>query len=155
MSLKKWIEPSFNFPTSFNTWMDDVFGKDFRGQDFSGLMEKLGRMGTSVPAANIHETPEMYALELAAPGMQKDDFQIALKDQMLTISSEKKQENEEKEKNMIRREFSFSSFSRSFHLPEDIDAEKIAAQYENGVLQVSIPRKERKQADQGRKISVN
>ena len=115
MSLKKWIEPSFNFPTSFNTWMDDVFGKDFRGQDFSGLMEKLGRMGTSVPAANIHETPEMYALELAAPGMQKDDFQIALKDQMLTISSEKKQENEEKEKKhdsaRIQFQFFFTQFS--------------------------------------------
>ncbi|PIQ24495.1 hypothetical protein COW36_24705 [bacterium (Candidatus Blackallbacteria) CG17_big_fil_post_rev_8_21_14_2_50_48_46] len=157
MSLIKWNDRDFSFPSSLTSWVDDFLGKDFFGKDFTGVMEKLGRMGTSVPAVNIHETPEAFSLELAAPGMQKDEFNISIKNKVLTISSEKKQESEEKdqEKNYLRKEFSFSSFSRSFDLPENVDADKINARYEEGMLHVLLPKKEQKPEEPGRKVDIH
>lgn len=156
MSLIKWNDKDFGFP-SLASWIDDIWGKDFWGRDLSGILEKLGRMGTSVPAVNIHETADAYTLEVAAPGMQKDEFDISIKDKTLTISSEKKEEKEEKsqEKNYIRREFSFSSFSRSFTLPENVDAERISARYEEGMLKVHLPKKESSPEATGRKIEIH
>lgn len=156
MSLIKWNDKEFGFP-SLASWVDDMWGKDFWGKDFGGMMEKLGRMGTSIPAVNIHETDEAYTLEVAAPGMQKDEFDISLKDKTLTISSQKKQEKEEKnqDKNYIRREFSFSAFSRSFTLPENVDTEHISARYEEGMLHISLPKKEAAGEVSGRKIDIH
>lgn len=157
MSLIKWNDKDFGFPTALTSWMDDMWGKDFFGKDLTGMMEKLGRMGTSVPAVNIHETPEAYTLEVAAPGMQKEDFEISLKDKTLTISSQKKQEQEEKDetKNTLRREFSFTSFSRSFNLPENIEADQVVAKYTDGMLQINIPKKANQPEASGRKINVD
>lgn len=157
MSLIKWNDKEFGFPTSITSWMDDMWGKDFFGKDVSGMMERLGRMGTSVPAVNIHETPEAYTLEFAVPGMQKEDFDIALKGRTLTISSQKKQEKEEKDegKNTLRREFSFSSFSRSFDLPENIEADQVIAKYVEGMLQVNVPKKANQPDASGRKITID
>jgi HSP20 family protein len=157
MSLIKWNDKDFGFPSSITSWMDDMFSRDFFGKDFTGMVEKLGRMGTSVPAVNIHETPEAYSIEVAAPGMQKDAFDISLKDKMLTVSSQSKQEKEEKdeEKNFLRKEFSFNSFSRSFNLPENVDAEKVLARYEEGMLHITLPKKENQPEAAGRKIQVD
>ena len=75
----------------------------------------------SVPAVNVKETEKTFEIELAAPGLTKKDFEISVDNGMLTISSEKKEEKEEKEKNYTRKEFSYSSFSRSFTLPENVN----------------------------------
>ncbi len=99
-------------------------------------------LSVKVPSANITENNKDYKIELAAPGLEKKDFKIELEDKVLTISSEKEEEKKEDNKNFKRREFSYSSFSRSFQLPEDVLADKIDAKYENGILKLSVPKKE-------------
>ena len=96
----------------------------------------------NIPAVNITEEKDEYQVSLAAPGMKKEDFNIDVDRNMLTISSEKEETKEEKDKKFTRKEYNYSSFSRSFTLPEEINKEKIEAQYENGVLKISLPRQE-------------
>ncbi|MDO8896442.1 MAG: Hsp20/alpha crystallin family protein, partial [Bacteroidales bacterium] len=92
---------------------------------------------------NIKEDENGFEVEMAAPGFEKKDFKIDLNNNLLTISSEKKIENETKEgQQFTRREYSYQSFSRSFTLPNLVDSEKITAKYENGILKVAIPKKE-------------
>jgi HSP20 family protein len=101
----------------------------------------FGKM-TTVPPVNIIENEDRYVLSLSVPGMKKDDFKIALEGLMLTISTEKGEENEETEERFTRREYNFYSFSRSFTLPEDVKPEYIEAKYEDGLLKIVLPRKE-------------
>lgn len=96
----------------------------------------------NVPAVNITEEKNDYLVTMAVPGMQKEDFVIDLDGNMLTISSEKEESKEEKDQKFTRKEYNFSSFSRSFTLPEEINKEKIEAHYEDGVLKVMLPFKE-------------
>ena len=105
----------------------------------------LGRVDEEsgdIPAVNIKEENDKFVLEMAAPGMKKDDFQINLDNYQLTISSEKSEKNEEKKDNYTRREFMYSTFSRSFTLPKTIDVDKIKADYKNGILTLTLPKKE-------------
>jgi HSP20 family protein len=92
----------------------------------------------NVPAVNVKETDKAYEVELAAPGLSKKDFKITAEDGILTVSSEKKDEMEQKEKGYTRKEFEYSSFSRSFNLPQDVNEEDIKAIYEDGVLKLII-----------------
>lgn len=96
----------------------------------------------NVPAVNITEHDGEYKVSLAAPGMKKDDFKIDVDGNLLTISSEKEEKKEEKDKKFTRKEYNYSSFSRSFTLPDEIIKDKIEAKYEDGVLNISLPRKE-------------
>lgn len=113
-----------------------------------------GRMLT-IPAVNITENKDDYKVSLAAPGMKKADFNIDVDGNMLTISSEKEETKEDKEKKFTRKEYSYSSFSRSFTLPEEVMREKIEAKYEDGVLHLVLPKKEEaKKASNSRHISV-
>lgn len=96
----------------------------------------------NVPPVNIHETEDGYHLELQAPGLAKEDFKISVEKGLLTISYEKKSENEEKAYKTHRREFSVSSFKRSFSLDEKVNADDIKAKYEAGVLLIFLPKKE-------------
>ncbi len=96
----------------------------------------------NVPAVNITENKDEYLVSMAVPGMKKDDFMIDLDGNMLTISSEKEENKEEKDKRFTRKEYNFSSFSRCFTLPEEINKEKIDAKYEEGVLKITLPFKE-------------
>jgi len=121
------------FP-EFGTFFDDLFSMN------SSLPTK-----GKVPSVNITENEKAFDLELAVPGLRKDDFKVEVENNILTISTEKKEEKNEVEKNYTRKEFSYSAFERSFTLPQDVvDAEKINAKYENGILLVSIPKKENK-----------
>ena len=101
----------------------------------------MGRMMT-VPAVNIVEDKNDYKVSLAVPGMKKDDFNIDVEGNMLTISSEKEESKEEKDEKYNRKEYSYSSFSRSFTLPEEVNKEKIEAKYEDGLLKLMLPKKE-------------
>lgn len=100
-----------------------------------------GKMLT-VPAVNVSEDEKSFKLSLAAPGLKKEDFHIQMEGSMLTISSEKEEKKEEKNEKMTRNEYNFTSFTRTFTLPEDIEMEKIVANYENGVLNLMVPKKE-------------
>jgi HSP20 family protein len=112
---------------------------------------------TTLPAVNIKETENSYEVEMAAPGMRKEDFKIELDNNVLTISSEKTEESPEGYGNerYSRREFSYQSFQRSFTLPKEVvDEDKIEAHYQEGVLQLRIPKKEKAKQKPPRKIQI-
>ncbi len=95
-----------------------------------------------MPAVNIRETDDHYEIKMAAPGLDKNDFKIDVNGTMVTISAEKDEKKEEIEENYTRKEYSYSSFSRSFSLPDNIDASKIDASYMHGELKLLLPKKE-------------
>ena len=143
------------FMPSLNNWFDDLFFTN----DFAPAFRpnQLFKGHSALPAVNIKETPTDFHIEIAAPGMRKEDFQIEIKDQLLTISSEQKSEKEEKGEagKFVRREFSYTSFKRSFTLPEDsVDAQKIAAKYQDGILQLDIPKKVVEKTETKRLIDI-
>lgn len=125
------------FP-SIPSFFDDFFTRD--------LFEfPKTSMNASLPAVNIRENDENYEVQVAAPGLTKDNFNIELNNNVLTISSKQEVKNEEKDEdgNYTRREFSYTSFQRSFTLPQDVvDVEKINAKYKDGILSLSLPKKE-------------
>ncbi|TDS12417.1 Hsp20/alpha crystallin family protein [Sphingobacterium paludis] len=100
------------------------------------------RLVTRVPAVNIAETQDSYTIELAAPGLQKSDFKINVDKNLITISVEKKEESVTEDKLYSKKEFSYSSFTRSFSLPESVNYNSIDATYTDGVLNVSVGKKE-------------
>ncbi|MCE2937048.1 MAG: Hsp20/alpha crystallin family protein [Cyclobacteriaceae bacterium] len=130
-------------PTSFSSLIDPFFN------------ENMTRMGgsTFVPRVDIVENDNSYEIHVAAPGMNKEDFQLEVKDQFLTISGERKFTNETKERNFHSLETQYGSFSRSFSLPENVDGAKISARYVNGILEVTIPKDEKKALKQTIKVS--
>lgn len=113
------------------------------------------RLGVNMPTANIKETSKDYKLELAAPGLEREDFNIELNNNMLIISAEKEVEKKEDEEGYSRREYSFNSFSRSFALPEDIKEKDIKAKYDKGILKVEIPKLHEKPVKRAHKIDVS
>jgi HSP20 family protein len=129
---------------------DDFFKPWNEWFDNGGLFGNTLRM----PAVNITELNNVFEVTLAAPGMKKDDFKIDVDGNMLTISCEKEETKEEKEKKFTKKEYNFSSFSRSFTLPEEVNKEKIEAIYENGLLKLSLPRKEEAKKPAAKHIAV-
>ena len=100
------------------------------------------------PAVNIINQENAYQVEVAAPSFNKGDFSINITENVLRIQAKNSQEQTEKQENYARREFSYQSFERSFTLPEDVNTEAIQAKYENGILQIALPKKEQKQPEQ-------
>jgi len=125
---------------------------------FDDFLTKGGenvQYGRNLPAVNIKENEEGWHLEVAAPGLKKEDFKINLDQHVLTIATEIKDEKEVKENGYTRKEFGYSSFKRSFELPKNIvDEEHINAKYENGVLYLSIPKKEEAKPKPARMIEI-
>lgn len=129
-----------------NGWLpsllDDFFSEDFMGVPVSRQF--------ATPAVNIRETEKNYDIQVAAPGMTKDDFKLSInEDNELVISLEKKDEKHEGDKKeqqgtWIKREFAYASYSQSFVIPEDVELDKISAKMENGVLSIDLPKKEPK-----------
>jgi len=120
------------------SFFEDFFNKPLLDLFDSGLPSR--RM--SVPAVNITERKEDYLVSMAAPGLKKEDFKIDVEGNMLTISSEKEEENEEKGEKYTRQEYSYSSFERSFTLPDEVNKDQIDAHYQDGVLELVLPKKE-------------
>ncbi|MGN6494481.1 MAG: Hsp20/alpha crystallin family protein [Agriterribacter sp.] len=108
----------------------------------------------NIPAVNVTEQKNEYQLSVAAPGMKKNDFKVDVDGNILTISAEKEESKEEKEKKFSRKEYSFSSFSRSFTMPDEVEKEKIEATYEDGILKLSLPRKAPAKSSQAKQIAV-
>jgi len=129
-----WVEKFFNSP------LDDYF-------NFGKMM--------NVPAVNVSETDKEFKLNIAAPGLEKSDFKVDAYDDMLTISAEHEREDkDESDGRFNRREYNYSSWSRSFSIPENCDLDKINAEYKNGELKVIIPKKEIKEPKSSKTISV-
>jgi HSP20 family protein len=112
---------------------------------------------TTIPAINVKETNDNFEVEVAAPGMQKNDFKIELDGNMLTISSEKEERRQSNDnEKYTRREFSYQSFQRTFQLPKEVvDEDKIQARYENGLLHLTIPKKEHAKQRPPRMIEIS
>ena len=108
----------------------------------------------STPAANITENEGDFQLELAVPGLNKEDFKIDVENNILTVSSEKQTQNEENEKNITRKEFVYGCFSHSFTLPKSVDTDNINATYKNGILQVVLPKREEEKTKVKREIAI-
>ena len=136
-----------NYPSLFDHFFEnDLF--DWSNRNFSTT-------NTTLPSVNIKDGKENFEVEVAAPGLNKEDFKIELNNDLLTISSEKKMENEAKESECYTcREFSYQSFSRSFTLPNIADGEKVMAKYDNGILTVTIPKKEEAKVKASRMIEI-
>ena len=136
----------------FPSFFDDVFTKDFFHKS-----AKRPAFNT-MPAVNIKETEKAFELEFAAPGLEKKNFKIELSDDKLKVSSHiEVQESEEKNRSdyFTMKEFDYNNFSRSFILPEkSVDKDLIKASYENGILKVIIPKKEKDTSSQNREIQI-
>jgi HSP20 family protein len=134
--------------TFFPSIVDEFFGRDF----LPNLFEF--QTGINMPSVNIVEGKNDFRIEVAAPGLQKDDFKINLDNNVLTISSEKEEKQEEKDERYMRREFSYTSFRRSFSLPQTVEADKISANHSNGMLSISIPKKEEAKVKPAKQIEI-
>lgn len=140
--------------TLFPSLRNNFFANSFFNPDLLDFDDEFFTKGISYPPANIAETNKEFKLELSAPGMKRDDFKINVEDGVLTISSEKEEEKKDEDKNYHRREFSYSSFSRTFALPDNADENSINAKYNNGMLEVIIPKKEITVAKPKKEIKV-
>lgn len=131
---------------------DDFFRRDM----FNWNNSNFSNTNTTIPAVNIKETADNYEVEVAAPGMTKKDFKVELDGNMLTISSERtNQENRDDEK-YFQREFSYQSFQRIFNLQKEVvDIERIQAKYEDGLLKLLIPKKEEAKQKPPRQIQIS
>ena len=135
-----------------NAWpslVDDFF----KGDLFPGFINYESRQ--SLPAVNIIEGKDDYQIEVAAPGLKKEDFKVNLENNVLTISSEKEEKEENNDNKVMRKEFSYYSFSRSFSLPQTVEAEKISATHKDGVLNISIPKREEAKVKPSREIRIS
>lgn len=139
-----------NLHPTFPSFFDDFFTKDFLGFD------RDLPFFTTTPQVNIREENEAYLIEMAIPGLSKEDFNVELNQNLLTISYEKKEETNEEEKGKFtRREFNYTSFSRSFTVPENtVNFEKIDAKYDNGILKLTLPKMEEAKTKAKRTISI-
>jgi HSP20 family protein len=134
MTLVRYSKPRNVFPNLINEFFNDDF---FMG---GRLMEN-----SFVPSANVKENSKGFVIELSAPGFNKKDINIEVDDKMLKIYSEIKNEVENKDETIIKREFHYNSFERSFQLPENVNAEKIKANYNDGILSIEIPKMEKEE----------
>ena len=122
-------------PVNVNTFeraLDEFFKPNFSSPAFSGQK----------PMVNVVESDDNFKLEVAAPGLNKEDFKISIEKDQLIVSASREDKKEETTEKYARREFNFTSFKRSFYLPETINGEAIAANYENGILTLTLPKKE-------------
>ncbi|MCB4799536.1 Hsp20/alpha crystallin family protein [Neotamlana laminarinivorans] len=138
-----------NFP-SLSSWFDD-----FGFSDFPSLLTSNFNTGITLPKVNIKEEADAFIVEMAVPGLKKEDFNIDIDNYNLSISAELNEENEEENKSYTRREFGYSSFKRTFVLPETIDEAKINASYNNGVLKIHLPKREEAKQKPARKIKIS
>jgi HSP20 family protein len=139
----------------FSNQVPSLFDRFFENDLFDWSNRNYSNTNTTLPSVNIKESNDEFEVEVAAPGFTKDDFKLELNNDQLTISSEKKVENEIKNgQQFTRREFSYQSFSRTFTLPNTADGDKIGARYENGILKVAIPKKEEAKPKPARQIAI-
>lgn len=150
MTIIKWKDPSKglerrNLLPSMENFFNDFFNNDFLPREFAG----------HVPSVNITEDGEKYNIEVSAPGFEKKDFNVVIEDGVLIISGEHRSEKNEENKNFLRKEFNYGSFSRSFNLVDSIDEDNIDAKYDNGILKLELPKNEKMKAKHVKQIEIS
>ncbi len=151
MTLIKWKNhphsaDRFSYiPSAFNDFFSNYLNDDVLQKD----------LFKSIPAVNISERPNDFRIELAVPGIDKNDFKIEVDKGLLSVSAEKKEEKKDETQRFTRKEFSYSTFKRSFNLPEHVDTENIAAEYKEGVLILTIPKKKEAKEKSVKEIKIS
>jgi HSP20 family protein len=139
-----------NYPI-FPSFFDNFFSRDL--MDWNN--QNYSNTDTTLPAVNVKEDEDKFQIEVAAPGMNKDDFKVKLDNNMLTICSEKKAEKKEDDGKYSRREFSYQSFQRTFSLPQGhIQNDKISASYTDGILTIELPKREEVKPQPAKEIAI-
>ena len=134
----------------FSSWFDNFFENSLGTEFLSNF-----NTGITLPAVNIKETSENFILELAIPGMKKSDFTIDVENKVLSIASEVKRENEDTNDSYTRREFGYSSFKRTFTLPDSVESYKLKATYKDGILMVTLPKREEAKQTPPKRIEIS
>jgi HSP20 family protein len=146
------VKRNNNYYPTFPSFFDNFFNRnlmDWENWNYSDT-------NTTIPAVNVKEDNDKFQIEVAAPGMKKEDFRLKLENNVLTISSERKEEKEEKKENYSRKEFSYQSFQRSFNLPEGhIQSENITAKYNDGILIIELPKREEVKPQPLKEITIS
>jgi HSP20 family protein len=140
---KRPVRPSF---------FDSIFDDLILGESFQKTM--VSPRTAKMPVANVQDNPNAWVIELIAPGWNKEDLNLAVNEGVLSISTEMKESAEESEKNYTRKEFHLSTFERKFQLPENVNEEEISAEYNSGVLFITIPKMDSKQTKPERQIKI-
>jgi HSP20 family protein len=151
--MKSLIRTNGNSFSSIPSLLNDFFAEDWLDSSLSNWRS----MGATLPAINVRETNDDFVIEVASPGMKRDDFKVELDNHVLTISSETENRQEETDKNgkYTRKEFNYQAFQRSFSLPENkVEGGKISAKYTDGILYVTVPKKEEAKVKPARQITV-
>jgi HSP20 family protein len=152
--VKNLVRTNGNSFSSLPSLLNDLFTDDW----FDSSTGNWRSAGATLPAVNVRETNDSFLIEVAAPGMKRDDFKVELDNSVLTISSEIESNREEKDNNgkFTRKEFSYQSFQRSFTLPENkVEGGKISAKYTDGILHVMVPKREEAKVQPARQITVS
>ncbi len=133
-----------------------IFDRFFNSDLMDWNMSNFSSTNTSLPAVNVKETDNEFVIEVAAPGMSKNDFKVNFHNNVLTISSERKNEKEDKKEHYNRREFSYQSFQRSFTVADNsVDSDKINAKYNDGILHITLPKREEVKPKPLREIKIS
>ena len=135
---------------SFSSWFDNFFENSLGTEFLSNF-----NTGITLPAVNIKETRDEFVLELAIPGMKKSDFTIDVENKILSIASEVKHEDEETKDHYTRREFGYSSFKRTFTLPDSVESDKVKASYKDGILMITLPKREEAKQKPPKRIEIS
>lgn len=144
------IKTNGQLTPSMPSLLNDFFADDL-------FRPPLMRWSTTLPSVNIKETSDAFQILVAAPGLKREDFKVELDNNILSISSERQDQNEhdDKEGTFMRREFSYKAFERKFTLPEDqIQGDKIQAKYVDGILQINVPKREEARRKSVRQIKI-
>jgi HSP20 family protein len=151
--MKNLVRTNGNSFSSIPSLLNDLFMDDW----FDSSLRNWRSSGATLPAVNVRETNDDFVIEVAAPGMNRDDFKVELDNNLLSISAELEEKNETSDQNRTynRREFNYQSFQRSFSLPENkVEGAKISAKYKDGILHVTVPKKEEAKIKPARQITV-
>ncbi len=134
---------------SLSSWVDNFFDTELN----SGFLANFNK-GMTLPAVNIMDTMDAYVLEIAVPGMNKSDFTIDIDNKVLSIASSKKEVREDNNANYTRREFGYSSFKRTFVLPDTVEEDHVTATYLDGILKVNLPKREEAKQKPAKRIDI-
>lgn len=152
--MKTLLRTNGNLFPALPSLIEEFFNRDLIDSSVSDWRER----GATMPSVNIAETNEDFLIEVAAPGMKRENFKVELDNNILTIAAHLEAEQEEKSEkaNFTRREFNYQSFQRNFSLPENkVEGEKIVARYADGILYVTVPKKEEAKVKPARQISIS
>ncbi len=148
--IRRKNRPAFDQFPSLGSFLNDIWSEDMNSVFRSNFNE-----GMTLPKVNIKETPDSFEVQMAVPGFKKDNFNISVENEELLISAEIEENKEETNEEFTRREFGYASFRRSFILPETVDGDKIKANYEDGILNVVLPKKEEAKPKPARTIKIS